>query len=226
MDEYPISLDLERKYVDSVYHKRDEPSKVLKINNYNISNVEFCKNLVSQIEEKVLYNSESSTIVKAPNYEPDLADFIARKDLANKIISTDTRRAIVLYEKLSDDIGLLCRDMASSELETKTVKDILSQRKLVMSNLSAAFRKLNDYKRSIDLDLEIIQYDPRFDKSYGRLIDSYIRIDNLNMANYYANELNNKFPYDVVMKYTEFLKSLEDANNRNDQVQNQIKFRN
>jgi hypothetical protein len=51
--------------------------------------------------------------------------------------------------------------------------------------------------------------DPRFDKSYGRLIHSACKTDNLPLAETYANQLKMLFDEKTVEKYQEYFKILE-----------------
>lgn len=141
-----------------------------------------------------------------------LAEIKSEKEQANKIIKFDPAKAKQLYFEVLTKIELKMANF--NDLENLNVKEILNQRKLIMSNLSTANKILNLIDESIDLDTKIIVLDPYFDKSYSRLIECYIKKDNLHMANYYGNHVTKHFNQETLEKLKNALSLLEEANNK------------
>lgn len=77
-------------------------------------------------------------------------------------------------------------------------KAFTSEKSLVMSNLALALKKLGLFRESIACDLEVIPFFnlkqiltkyPKFDKSYARIIDASIMLDDLMSANFYYEKV-------------------------------------
>lgn len=118
----------------------------------------------------------------------------------------------------------------------------MKEYKLVLSNLSMGHKKARNYQLSIDLDLRVNNIitlqiiniiDPKFDKSYARLIDSYILLKDLHNANktfylvkfFLTNKLKQNFTDDVVRKYSDIIDVLTQKNNEYNEVfKNKIKL--
>ncbi len=62
-----------------------------------------------------------------------------------------------------------------------------------MSNLALALKRNGMYKESVQVDSEIIDRDPKFDKSYARVIDSLITLNDLTLANRFHNDVHSIF---------------------------------
>lgn len=58
--------------------------------------------------------------------------------------------------------------------------------------------------------------DPKFDKSYGRLIYSNLQLGRIHEANTFAEELRLRFNEETKNKYKEFLTLLEIENKKSD----------
>lgn len=62
-----------------------------------------------------------------------------------------------------------------------------------------------------------MRLDHKFDKSYGRLIQSCLQIKNINMADYIANQMKVVFNQETRDKYKEYLTLLEIEKNKEDE---------
>lgn len=218
LDEPSLDLTLEKKYVDSFKHVMENPSKPITLKNYSISNGEHVKSLIQNIENTVIRHSESTLESKPIDYEKELSILMTKKQKANKLINTNLDEAILAYNNLLYDIEDVSVGMTNKLLDSNAhVKEIFNQNKLILSNLSLAYSKKQNYRTSIELDLKILGMDNKFDKSYARLVNSYTALNDLNQANYYADLMNKTFSSDVLSKYTNILDSLKRKNQEADE---------
>lgn len=112
----------------------------------------------------------------------------------------------------------MARYLKEEDYKSVVVKNIMQQQKLILSNLAGAHKTLNEYKNSIDIDLKIITYDPKFEKSYARLLYCYLKLNDLERANYYADYLKNHFSHEVYSKCDNLFNLLSEANKQHDKV--------
>lgn len=213
LEEPTINLTLEKKYVDSFKYGMEIPSKPISLQNYHISNGEHVKSLIQNIENTVIRHSESTLESKPIDYEKELKQLLVKKQKANKLINTNLEEAIVAYNNLLYDIEDVTVGITNKLVDSNSeVKEILNQNKLILSNLSLAYSKKQNFKRSIELDLQILGMDNKFDKSYARLVNSYTTINDLNQANFYADLMKKTFSSEVLNKYSNILEALDKKN--------------
>jgi tetratricopeptide (TPR) repeat protein len=218
LDEYLISYKTEKENLDTYSHRLEHPKKQIEVKNYKISNGEFVKSFVKDLSEKVVHNSESTLEAKVKTYEEDLDYFLRGKNIANEMIKTNVDNAILEYNKLIREIDDLAREFREEMYDDRIIQEIFTQRKLILSNLSLAYSKKHMYKESIEIDRTIISMDPKFDKSYARLINSCLETDNIHNANFYANMMKTNFNESTLSKYADILKKLEEGNKKADEV--------
>ena len=89
-------------------------------------------------------------------------------------------------------------------------EELLTLYKQIMSNLSLCYTKTEKYQESIDLDLKIISIDQNYDKSYGRLLKNYLKINKREQAIYFG-EILSKFHDETKEKYKEELTKLDET---------------
>ena len=80
--------------------------------------------------------------------------------------------------------------------------ELLTLYKQISSNLSSCYTQLKKYQESIDLDLKIVELDPKFDEAYARLFSNYIKIDKKDQALIHGESLL-KFDDDTKKKYAQ-----------------------
>lgn len=218
LPEPTLNLTLDRKNVESYMLFNESATRQVTLKDYVITDSEYVKSLLNQIDDKVMNHSESTYEVKPINYELELKNVLEQKDEANKLINTKVDEAISIYRKIIFDIedctkGLTDRDFEKSEV----LRKIFEQKKLIMSNLSLAYTKKQIFKESIELDLYILGIDRKFEKSYGRLINAYCQLDQLDQANHYANTMKSIFGSSVIDKYAGIFENLETKNRKADE---------
>jgi tetratricopeptide (TPR) repeat protein len=89
-------------------------------------------------------------------------------------------------------------------------EEIKKEYKLIISNMALCLSKLGRFKESVQCDIKIIQkLDKLFDKSYARLIMSYLAQNNFTMANYFASLLRHYFSESTQNMYKDITENLE-----------------
>ena len=83
-----------------------------------------------------------------------------------------------------------------------------------MSNLALCYTKIEKYQESIDLDLKIFAQDNKYDKSYLRLYDNYLKLGKKEQAAFFGNSLL-KFDEETLKKYENYDKIKADIENLN-----------
>jgi hypothetical protein len=218
LPEPALSFSIDKKNIDSYKLKNEMNTKKIDIKDYKISIAESVKSLYSEIETKVLKNSESTYEIKPTDYQKVLDQIILDKAEANEIIKVNLDGAIAKYRQTLFDIEEHTRALTDKQIdENKIIREIFYQKKLILSNLALCnFRKKN-YRETIDLDLYILSIDKQFEKSYLRLVSCYSNTGNLDNANYYANQMKLVFGTGIVNKHWDFFKDLEQKNNQADE---------
>lgn len=190
LHEPKLDLKIENNYLDSYVLRNNYQKKIVNLDNYNIINSNTVNSIYSSISNKVFNLSESTEEIQPVNFDKELQSIIYKKEQGNSYIKTNVDSAIKNYKEVLSDIEDCTRTLSDRDFEkSETLKKIYEQKKLIMSNLSLAYIKKEMYKESIDIDLNIIELDRKFEKSYGRLIQAYIKLDNIESANYYAKAL-------------------------------------
>jgi two-component SAPR family response regulator len=142
------------------------------------------------------------------------------KNKANEaLLKGDMDESVTQYQNL---LTLIEDFLAENKDVTKdnTVKmgELLNQKKLIMSNLALAYNKLKKYQESADLDQKVILMDPLFDKSYARIIMSFLAMGKKENALYYRNIMVNTFQQSVLDKHPEVLALSEAEQKKFDEV--------
>lgn len=218
LDEYPLNFTTERRNLDTYAYYYDNPKRDIELKDYRVTDGDHCRNLINDLQNEIAYKSESVLDGKPIDYAQELNYILKGKEGANKKIDTNPTEAKLEYKNLLRIISKIEREISEAN-RNKTIEEILHQKKLIYSNLSMANVKLHLFKESAECDKKIIEeMDEKFDKSYARLINSYIEMDNLNLAERYASMLKTNFKPETVKRYDNILKRLEDAQLRNEQV--------
>ena len=111
------------------------------------------------------------------------------------------------YEKIKEELSEINRDRtAAYQIE---IQYFMSLSIKLMSNLSLAYIQKDKYKESIKLDNKIISLDPKYDKSYERLFNSYLKMNRRVEAVFFGDILIKNFSNDVREKYKEVIPKIE-----------------
>lgn len=217
LEEPVLNLQVDKKDIDA-YKTNSSITQTIDLKDYKISDAEFVKNFYSDIEYKVLKQSESTLEIKPINFNQVLQQTINNKLEANKLIQQNLDKAIEEYKKVLFEIDDATKSIPDRDFEiNKTIKDIMEQKKLILSNLSLCYTKKDMYKESIEIDTFILSMDKNFEKSLFRLINCFTKLGKLENANYYANLAKSKFNSSTLSKYDNILNNLENKNNQADE---------
>jgi tetratricopeptide (TPR) repeat protein len=111
------------------------------------------------------------------------------------------------YEKIKEELSEINRDRtAAYQIE---IQYFISLAIKLMSNLSLAYIQKDKYKESIEVDNKIISLDPKYDKSYERLFNSYLKMNRRVEAVFFGDILIKNFSNDVREKYKEIIPKIE-----------------
>ena len=86
-------------------------------------------------------------------------------------------------EKLKEELSLIHKEIGKNE----QCKQALILYKKILSNIALCYYKQENYEKSIEYDLKIIQEDPKFGKSIVRLFNSYSKINKITQAIFYGD---------------------------------------
>ena len=86
-------------------------------------------------------------------------------------------------EKLKEELSLIHKEIGKNE----QCKHALILYKKILSNIALCYYKQENYEKSIEYDLKIIQEDPKFGKSIVRLFNSYSKINKITQAIFYGD---------------------------------------
>lgn len=219
LEDTTFDIDIEKKFLDSYALRNEDPKKLIKVKDYSIADAEASRNLFGKIQNQVITQSESTNEAKAVNWENDLKYVKESKEQANKFINKPDM-AMVEYLKILKEIDEIFAPIKEYQLFEidPNLRAIVEQKKLIMSNLALAYSKKGFHRDAIELDLKIIAMDEKFDKSYARLVASYLQIDNIHEAQVYANKLRSSFNSETVAKYENILGKFDEANKKHENV--------
>ena len=112
------------------------------------------------------------------------------------------------YEKLEKELPKINHERSYNPQS----EELLTLSKQIMSNLSLCYIKTEKYQESVDLDLKIISIDPKYDKSYVRLFNAYIKLGKKEQAVYFGDILL-KFDDETKKKYENVIPDINNAKN-------------
>ena len=192
--------------------------------NNNINNINLTNNNLNYTQPNLVKfseNKENSSI---------LSEILELKKQGNENIKTNNPlKAIEFYDKAISKINeFLSKDEnendEENEINTEDLKSKINlQYKLILSNKSQSLFKLNKINESIEIDKFIIEnLDNKFDKSYARLINNYIILDQIEIALKYKEQLKNLFNQEVILKYNDILENLDKK--EKEKNENMMKF--
>lgn len=144
-----------------------------------------------------------------------LEDIIKEKEAGNNFLKKgDFVNAEKSYKETISKIEQL-------PTETKNDKDIKTQTTFIYSNLAHALLKQNKLKESMDYDRKIIKrLDEHFSKSYARLVDGYLKLNNVTMARYHYDLMIKNIPQEDFVKFPEITKKITEALGKHDEQAN------
>ena len=79
----------------------------------------------------------------------------------------------------------------------------------IMNYLSLSYIQKDKYKESIELDKKIISLDPKYDRSYARLFQSYLKMNQMTEAVFFGDILIKNFSSEIREKYSDLIPNIE-----------------
>ena len=158
-----------------------------------------------EIKEKEIIN-----YILFPKYKKIniLDEILSLKEQGNLKIKENIDEAIKKYDEA---IKIIYDYEDSEKKDLNILKQVIYQKKLILSNKSQMLLKQKKYVPSIEIDKYIIEnVDNKFDKSYARLISNYLSLDDLSDAKYYAEQMKHLFNKEIVDKYSDIINRLNE----------------
>ncbi len=157
-----------------------------------------------EIKEKEIIN-----YILFPKYKKIniLDEILSLKEQGNLKIKENIDEAIKKYDEA---IKIIYDYEDSEKKDSNILKQVIYQKKLILSNKSQMLLKQKKYFSSIEIDKYIIEnVDNKFDKSYARLISNYLSLDNISDAKYYSEQMKNLFNKEILDKYNDIFNRLK-----------------
>jgi hypothetical protein len=157
-----------------------------------------------KIKEKEIIN-----YILFPKYKKIniLDEILSLKEQGNLKIKENIDEAIKKYDEA---IKIIYDYEDSEKKDSNILKQVIYQKKLILSNKSQMLLKQKKYVPSIEIDKYIIEnVDNKFDKSYARLISNYLSLDNISDAKYYSEQMKNLFNKEILDKYNDIFNRLK-----------------
>ena len=175
----------------------------IKLRKDDISKI-FNLNKINDVNEYISF----SNYIKENNKINILDEILSLKEQGNAKIKEDIDEAIKIYDKA---IKIIYDYEDNPNKDTNILKQVVNQKKLILSNKSQMLLKQKKYFPSIEIDKYIIEnVDNKFDKSYARLISNYLSLDDLSDAKYYAEQMKHLFNKEIMDKYSDIINRLNE----------------
>ena len=156
----------------------------------------------------------NSTDATDPKIPTDFSGFIQEikegKDSGNEVYKKEgPEKALGLYleiqEKINENMAQVNKER---DYNREQCEEIINLNKLIQNNIAICYHKTNKIQECITIDLKIISHDPKYDKSYLRLFENYLKLEKTEQAIYFGNILLN-FDEETKNKYKSTLPLIE-----------------
>ena len=143
-----------------------------------------------------------------------LKDILEEKAKANSLLNSKKfSQSESIYKYILESIDNILKN---ENIEDK--KEIIEQKKFIMSNLAFCLKKQYKITESMKYDRIIIKkLDKKFAKSYARLIEGYIDNDKLSMARYHYDLMKSNVDEETMNKCSEVINKLKEKLKYKDQ---------
>ena len=153
------------------------------------------------------------------NYDDELTCILNEKNHANNLLKEGKlSESYSIYLKLRERIENL-----QEKKEDEKFLEILVQLKFILSNLAMVCYKEKNYTESVKYDRRVIAMDKLFHKSYARLIDSYLTLNNFTLARYFYSLMKNIFSEEIMTLYENILNKIKKEIEEKDSYINNLK---
>ena len=150
------------------------------------SNDNHLKELIKQLKEIELAGNE---FYKKKLYDDAINKYKEGYEIINKELLEVNRNRMLAYHP--------------------EIQEFISLSKHIMSNLSISYLKKEKYEESIQIDKKIFSLDPKYDKSYARLFNSYLKLNKKAEAVFFGDILIKNFNNEVKEKYKDLIPIIE-----------------
>lgn len=150
------------------------------------SNDNHLKELIKQLKEIELAGNE---FYKKKLYDNAINKYKEGYEIINKELLEVNRNRMLAYHP--------------------EIQEFISLSKHIMSNLSLSYLKKEKYEESIQIDKKIFSLDPKYDKSYARLFNSYLKLNKKAEAVFFGDILIKNFNNEVKEKYKDLIPIIE-----------------
>jgi hypothetical protein len=188
------NLEKERKKTEIKNTKNNIKENNIKENNIFFednkikenSNDNHLKELIKQLKEIELAGNE---FYKKKLYDDAINKYKEGYEIINKELLEVNRNRMLAYHP--------------------EIQKFISLSKHIMSNLSLSYLKKEKYEESIQIDKKIFSLDPKYDKSYARLFNSYLKLNKKAEAVFFGDILIKNFNNEVKEKYKDLIPIIE-----------------
>jgi hypothetical protein len=188
------NLEKERKKTEIKNTKNNIKENNIKENNIFFednkikenSNDNHLKELIKQLKEIELAGNE---FYKKKLYDDAINKYKEGYEIINKELLEVNRNRMLAYHP--------------------EIQEFISLSKHIMSNLSLSYLKKEKYEESIQIDKKIFSLDPKYDKSYARLFNSYLKLNKKAEAVFFGDILIKNFNNEVKEKYKDLIPIIE-----------------
>ena len=188
------NLEKERKKTEIKNTKNNIKENNIKENNIFFednkikenSNDNHLKELIKQLKEIELAGNE---FYKKKLYDNAINKYKEGYEIINKELLEVNRNRMLAYHP--------------------EIQKFISLSKHIMSNLSLSYLKKEKYEESIQIDKKIFSLDPKYDKSYARLFNSYLKLNKKAEAVFFGDILIKNFNNEVKEKYKDLIPIIE-----------------
>lgn len=149
------------------------------------------------------------------NNSIDIEEIKKNKEIGNNLLKQSKfSEAEKVYSQIIEKINNIPEDKAND-------KEIIEQKKFILSNLAMCLSKQNKIKESMECDKIIIKkLDKTFAKSYARLINHNLQLGKFNMARYHYDLMKLNVDKEMMNKFPEIITKIQKEIEKHDEMAN------
>lgn len=149
------------------------------------------------------------------NNSINIEEIKKNKEIGNNFLKESKfSEAEKIYRKIIEKINEMPDDKAND-------KEIIEQKKFILSNLAMCLSKQNKIKESMECDKIIIKkLDKTFAKSYARLINNNLQLGKFNMARYHYDLMKINVDKEMMDKFPEVIPKIQKEIEKHDEMAN------
>lgn len=176
IDECFLNIDIELKKLEFFHPALYTDNTHVKLNDYDISNAEYCRGLGKKLNNQVINDSESTAECLEEDTGDALKYLTGLKDKTNNDFrSKDFRMALKGYLMAYEEIIAYKRTLKPSTLSNNSefMKKLKDLNAIVCSNIALCYYEFKEYDKVIEFCEKSIA-ENNFDKAFNTLINCYL----------------------------------------------------